>query len=122
MAAFACIWNAIGIDLGWLFLVMGLLIGGAVFPAAFTVTWKKQSRYGAVIGALGGLSAGLTAWLVTAKAYYGELTVTTTGEPYPTLAGNMASVLTGLILTIVISYIKARLVLIPIRYLLLWEP
>lgn len=106
MAAFACIWNAIGIDLGWLFLVMGLLIGGAVFPAAFTITWKKQSKYGAVAGALGGLLAGLIAWLVTAKTYYGELTVTTTGGSYPTLAGNMASVLTGLILTVVISYIK----------------
>jgi len=23
MAAFACIWNAVGVDLGWLFLVMG---------------------------------------------------------------------------------------------------
>lgn len=30
MALFACIWNLVGIDLGWLFLVMGLLIGGAV--------------------------------------------------------------------------------------------
>ncbi|KAN0115025.1 Na+/solute symporter [Hyaloscypha variabilis] len=106
MAAFACIWNAIGIDLGWLFLVMGLLIGGAVFPAAFTIIWKKQSKYGAVSGALGGLAAGLIAWLVTAKTYYGDLSVTTTGESYPTLAGNMASVLTGLIMTTVISYIK----------------
>jgi len=106
MAAFACIWNAIGIDLGWLFLVMGLLIGGAVFPAALTITWKKQSKYGAVSGALGGLAAGLIAWLVTAKTYYGELSVTTTGGSYPTLAGNMASVLTGLIVTTIISYIK----------------
>lgn len=106
MATFACIWNAIGIDLGWLFLVMGLLIGGAVFPAAFAVTWKKQSKYGAISGAVGGLCAGLTAWLVEAKVYYGELTVTTTGASYPTLAGNMAAVLTGLILTVVVSYIK----------------
>lgn len=106
MAMFACIWNAIGIDLGWLFLTMGLLIGGAVFPAALTVCWKKQSSNGALFGALGGLSAGLTAWLVTAKALYGELTITTTGSSYPTLAGNLASVLTGLGLTLVISSIK----------------
>ncbi|CZR54328.1 uncharacterized protein PAC_04212 [Phialocephala subalpina] len=103
MAAFACIWNAIGIDLGWLFLVMGLLIGGAVFPAAFAVTWKKRSKYGAVLGAVGGLCAGLIAWLVEAKVYYGELTVASTGGSYPTLAGNMAGVLTGLILTAVVS-------------------
>lgn len=41
-----------------------------------------------------------------AQSYYGELTVITTGASYPTLAGNMAGVLTGLILTVVISYIK----------------
>ncbi|KKA22892.1 hypothetical protein T310_3058 [Rasamsonia emersonii CBS 393.64] len=106
MACVACLWNGIGIDLGWLFLVMGLLIGGAVFPAAFTVTWKGQTRLGAVCGAVGGLSAGLIAWLVEAKVYYGTLNITTTGGSYPTLAGNMASVLTGLILTVFISYMK----------------
>ncbi|OAG34371.1 hypothetical protein AYO21_11490 [Fonsecaea monophora] len=106
MAAFACIWNAIGIDLGWLFLVMGLLIGGAVFPAAFAVTWKGQTRAGAIAGALCGLAAGLTAWLVEAKVHYGELSVASTGGSYPTLAGNMAGVLTGLIVTCVVSWVK----------------
>jgi SSS family transporter len=106
MAAFACIWNAIGIDLGWLFLVMGLLIGGAVFPAAFAVTWKGQTRAGAIAGALSGLAAGLIAWLVEVKVYYGEFTIATTGSAYPTLAGNMAGVLTGLIVTTVVSLVK----------------
>ncbi|KAL1969214.1 hypothetical protein VTN77DRAFT_468 [Rasamsonia byssochlamydoides] len=106
MACVACLWHGIGIDLGWLFLVMGLLIGGAVFPAAFTVTWKGQTRLGAISGAVGGLCAGLIAWLVEAKVYYGTLNVTTTGGSYPTMAGNLASVLTGLILTMAISYIK----------------
>lgn len=106
MAGFASLWNAIGIDLGWLFLVMGLIIGGAVFPAAFTVCWKGQTRLGAIGGALGGLAAGLIAWLTTAHVYFGELTVTTTGESFSTLAGNMAAVLTGLILTLTISLIK----------------
>lgn len=106
MAVFACIWNAIGIDLGWLFLVMGLLIGGAVFPAAFTVTWKGQTKAGAISGAICGLIAGLTAWLAECKVYYGELNVTTTGQSYPTLAGNMAAVLTGLLVSVVVSIIK----------------
>lgn len=106
MAIFACIWNAIGIDLGWLFLVMGLLIGGAVFPVAFAITWKKQTRAGAITGALTGLVAGITAWLVEAKVYYGELTVKTTGMEYPTLAGNLAAIGTGLIVTTVVSLIK----------------
>ncbi|KAJ7918426.1 solute symporter family transporter [Mycena leptocephala] len=106
MAIFACIWNAIGIDLGWLFLVMGLLIGGAVFPAAFAITWKGQTSLGAISGAVGGLIAGLVAWLVTARQYYGEITVATTGLEYPTLAGNLAAIMTGLILSVAVSWLK----------------
>ena len=103
MAIFACIWNAIGIDLGWLFLVMGLLIGGAVFPAAFTITWKGQTKEGAIAGAVTGLCAGLIAWLVTAHQYYGSLSVTTTGMEYPTLAGNLAAIMVGLIVSVSVS-------------------
>jgi hypothetical protein len=86
--------------------VMGLLIGGAVFPAAFTITWRKQTKAGAIAGCLSGLAAGLTAWLATAKHYYGEITIETTGLSYPTLAGNLASIMTGLIVTATISLIK----------------
>ncbi|KAF2789243.1 Na+/solute symporter [Melanomma pulvis-pyrius CBS 109.77] len=106
MAGFACIWNAASIDLGWLFLVMGLLIGGAVFPTAFAITWRKQSKAGAISGCLVGLAAGLTAWLTTAKQYYGEITVETTGLSYPTLAGNLAAIMTGLIVSVTVSLIR----------------
>ncbi|KAE9979454.1 hypothetical protein EG328_000866 [Venturia inaequalis] len=106
MAAFACIWQAVGIDLGWLFLVMGLIIGGAVFPAAFTITWKGQTKAGAISGCIVGLLAGIAAWLAEAKVHFGELTVASTGASYPTLAGNMAALFTGLIVTVVVSYIK----------------
>ena len=57
----------------------GLLIGGAVFPAAFAITWKGQTQAGALSGAVTGLCAGLIAWLVTAHQYYGSVSVTTTG-------------------------------------------
>jgi hypothetical protein len=86
--------------------VMGLLIGGAVFPTAFAITWRKQSKAGAIAGCLSGLAAGLIAWLTTAQHYYGEITVETTGLSYPTLAGNLASIMTGLIVTVTISLIK----------------
>ena len=85
---------------------MGLLIGGAVFPTAFAITWRKQSRAGAIAGCLSGLAAGVIAWLATAQSYYGKITITTTGLSYPTLAGNLASIMTGLIVTVVITYIK----------------
>ena len=103
MAVFACIWNVIGIDLGWLFLTMGLLIGGAVFPAAFAITWRGQTKAGAISGAVTGLMAGIVAWLATAHTYYGAITVATTGMEYPTLAGNLAAIMTGLIVSVVVS-------------------
>ncbi|KAJ7727980.1 solute symporter family transporter [Mycena maculata] len=106
MALVASLWNALGIDLGWLFLVMGLLIGGAVFPVAFTISWRGQTRAGAVSGAIGGLGAGLVAWLVTARQCYGEITVATTGREYPTLAGNLAALVTGLVLSVAVSLFK----------------
>lgn len=105
MAVFACIWNAIGIDLGWLFLVMGLIIGGAVFPVAFAITWKGQTRAAAIAGSLSGLAAGLIAWLAEAKRYYGAINVSTTGQEYPTLAGNLAALMTGLIVSVAVSLI-----------------
>jgi len=69
------------------------------------VIWLKQTKYGAISGAIVGLIAGLTAWLVEAKVYYGELTISTTGENYPTLAGNIAAIMTGLIVTVSVSLV-----------------
>ncbi|KAK2814124.1 hypothetical protein FQN50_000528 [Emmonsiellopsis sp. PD_5] len=106
MAGIACIWNVIGIDLGWLYYTMGLLVGGAVFPAAFAVTWKRQSKAGAISGAIGGLVAGLIAWLVETKVLYDTITIYTSGQVYPALAGCLASVFTGMIVSIVVSWMK----------------
>ncbi|EJD44289.1 Na+/solute symporter [Auricularia subglabra TFB-10046 SS5] len=105
MSVFACLWNAIGIDLGWLFLTMGVLIGGAVFPAAFAITWRGQTAAGAIAGCLVGLAAGVIAWLVTAQLVYGEVTIATTGLEYPNLAGNLGSIVVGLVATLAVSWI-----------------
>jgi hypothetical protein len=108
MSVFAVIWNLVGIDLGWLFLVMGLIIGGAVFPMAFSICWTGQSTAGAIAGPISGLCAGIIAWLVTAQQYFGELTIASTGHEYSTLAGNMAAIFTGLIMTVVVSLCKPQ--------------
>ena len=52
---------------------MGVLIGPAVLPIAFSITWDKCSALGAVAGALVGQCAGLTAWLVTTVALYDKV-------------------------------------------------
>lgn len=79
-----------------------------MFPAAFAITWRGQSRAGAISGAISGLFAGLIAWLVVAKQYFGTVTVATTGTEYATLAGNLAAVMTGLIVTVAVSLIKPQ--------------
>ena len=65
--ALSCALNVAGIDLNWLYLLMGLLIGPAVPPVSFCLTWRKATRAGAVGGALSGIVTGLLAWLIYAK-------------------------------------------------------
>ena len=42
--ALSCIFNVAGIDLNWLYLLMGLLIGPAVPPVTFALTWYAPQR------------------------------------------------------------------------------
>jgi len=106
MAVFASIWQAAGISLGWLFLFMGVVIGGAVVPVANTICWKKQTRAAAVTGAIVGCLAGIFAWLLTAGLTGGTLNVATTGTESATLAGCVASICVGGICSVVITLWK----------------
>jgi Na+(H+)/acetate symporter ActP len=46
---------------------MGIVIGSAVIPIAFSITWAKCSTAGAVGGAISGLIAAVITWICTAK-------------------------------------------------------
>ena len=89
MGALAVILNYIGIDLGYMYLLMGIICSPAVFPVAFSITWKKQSRSAAIGASIIGVVAGIISWLVTAQKLFGEITIKSTGENYPMLAGNL---------------------------------
>ncbi|KAJ3051305.1 hypothetical protein HK097_007722 [Rhizophlyctis rosea] len=106
MGVLAVILSKIGISLGYLYLLMGVVVSPAVAPVAFTLTWKKQTATGAIAGALGGFAGGLAAWLITTKALYDEINLTTTGENYPMLAGNLTSLLLSALISTVITMIK----------------
>ena len=67
MGGLSCVLHVAGISLNWLFLLMGILIGPAVPPLSFCLTWSKASRAGAISGALSGITCGILSWLVYAK-------------------------------------------------------
>ncbi|CAG8559846.1 12827_t:CDS:2 [Acaulospora morrowiae] len=103
MGALAVILNYIGIDLGYMYLLMGIICSPAVFPVAFTLTWKKQSKSAAISAALIGVVAGISVWLGTAHKLDGVITIDSTGKNYPMLAGNLTSLGVSLIITLVWS-------------------
>jgi Na+/proline symporter len=87
---------------------MGVVIGSAVCPIAFSITWAKCSCAGAVTGAIGGLCGGLITWLATARALSGTLSIATLGGDFPMLAGNVTAIGFSALLCTVISLIKPQ--------------
>lgn len=73
--------------MGFLYLMMGVVIGSAVIPAALTLTWGGQNWIAAAGTPVLGLIVALIAWLVTASKQCGTLNVECTGSNYPMLAG-----------------------------------
>ncbi|CAK0787068.1 hypothetical protein CVIRNUC_010284 [Coccomyxa viridis] len=106
MGVMAIILLEIGLSLGYVYLLMGVLIGSAVVPIACCLSWSKCTATAAISGAWGGLAASLTCWLVYTKCVYGEITLATTGDDYPMLLGNLVAILFSAFIVVVVSLIK----------------
>lgn len=94
-----------GISLGYLYLLMGVIISGAVIPASLTLLWDRQSWAAATFSPPLALACSLSAWLGTTKAQSGTLTVDTTGANNPMLAGNVVALLAPLVFVPVLSFV-----------------
>lgn len=79
MAAFSTGLYYAGISMGYLYLMMGVIISGAVLPASLTLIWDRQSWAAATFSPPLALACSLIAWLVTAKQESGDLSVLSTG-------------------------------------------
>ncbi|WFD36512.1 hypothetical protein MCUN1_003395 [Malassezia cuniculi] len=108
MAVVGIIWNYAGIDLGWLYTMMAIIIAPAVFPIFGSLSWSKTNSTACVVAMISGLVLGIMTWLVTAYGLEGEVTVASLGKSYPTLAGNLVSIMVGTIVTIVWSLISPQ--------------
>ncbi|GME45427.1 Urea active transporter protein [Neofusicoccum parvum] len=97
MASFSTGLYYAGISMGYLYLLMGVIVSSAVLPASLTLLWRRQNRAAATLSPILGLATSLVAWLATAKAQHGALTVASTGANDPMLAGNVAALLSPLV-------------------------
>jgi len=95
MGAFAIILQVMGLNLGWVYLFMGIVIGSAVIPLWNLMTWEKASGTGAVIAAWTGLVLALIAWLVGAKIQGGDVNIATLGTNEVMLSGNLVAILSS---------------------------
>jgi Na+/proline symporter len=106
MGVLAVILHYIGIDLGYLYSLMGIISSPAVVPIAFTLTWRKQTATAAISGCIVGLVAGVVVWLGVAQALFGELNLKTTYDNYPMLAGNLVSLIASGLTTVILSLLN----------------
>jgi Na+/proline symporter len=103
--------NHMGIALGWLYLFMGVLIGAAVFPIAFSISWLGCSSVAAIAGSCLGTLLGLIAWLLEGQSIGGgSITLASLGTDEAMLAGNLVSLLSSGVICVVVSLARpARL-------------
>lgn len=95
MGLFSILLFEIGLNLGWVYLFMGVVIGSAVIPLWNMMTWKKASGTGAIIAAWGGFALALTGWLSAAKIQSGEVTIDTLGRNEVMLSGNLIAIISS---------------------------
>jgi hypothetical protein len=107
MGALATAFNYIGVSMGYLYELMGCLIGSAVIPIALCISWRKCNGTGAVAGANIGFIAGIAGWLgITSRLNNGVITVETTFGDYEMLTGNLLAIGVGGLITIIWSLIS----------------
>ncbi|GAU91251.1 hypothetical protein RvY_03546-4 [Ramazzottius varieornatus] len=100
--------DILGIKLGWLYLVMGVLVGSAVIPLSLSMFWTRLTSEGMIAGAVGGCIAGLATWLGLASRLPNGLGAGSfyqnTGDDYTMLGGNLVSIFAGGFICVTVSY------------------
>jgi hypothetical protein len=108
MGALAVFLDWLGLNLGWVYLFMGIVIGSAVIPLWNMMTWKKASGTGAVIAAWAGLVCGVVSWLVACSIQSGDINIDNLGKNEPMLTGNLFAILSSGIIHYIISMMRPQ--------------
>jgi urea-proton symporter len=95
MGVFSLLLFALGLNLGWVYLFMGIVIGSAVLPLWNLMTWTKASGTGAVIAAWAGFFLAIIGWIIGAQVQSGEISVATLGTNEVMLSGNLIAIISS---------------------------
>ncbi|KAJ6068472.1 hypothetical protein N7499_010359 [Penicillium canescens] len=107
-AGFSTMLHYVGIDLGWTLYMLGVVTCPGIFPMIFTILWKRQSKAAAILSPVLGLATGLAVWLGTTSHFGGEVSVASTGEVLPCLYGTVASCLSPIIYSVLITLVRPQ--------------
>lgn len=105
-AAFSTMLHYVGANLNWTLYMLGVLTCPGIFPTVFTILWRWQNKWAAIISPLLGMATGIGVWLGSASALYGELTIASTGMTVPCVYGTTASALSPIIYSVIITLFK----------------
>ncbi|KII84015.1 hypothetical protein PLICRDRAFT_95677 [Plicaturopsis crispa FD-325 SS-3] len=106
MSGFSSVWVHIGLDLNFLFYIMGVATSGAVIPVALTMSWSKLNKVGAVAGVIGGIVLGLVVWFVAAIKLQGAITIVTLIDNQVILAAGVTALGSGGAIAVISSLIR----------------
>ncbi|XP_048249148.1 urea-proton symporter DUR3-like [Haliotis rufescens] len=98
------------LSLGWVYLFMGILIGSAVIPITLSMFWERLTSAAMMAGSIGGAIIAIVVWLSVASTYPGGLDdfLINTGQELSMLCGNLTAILSGGMITIVVSLVTNR--------------
>lgn len=74
----------------------------------FTILWRRQSKAAAILSPILGMATGLAVWLSTAHKFGRTVSVSTTGEVLPCVYGTVASFLSPILYSVVITLIRPQ--------------
>ncbi|KAI8081683.1 Sodium:solute symporter family-domain-containing protein [Halteromyces radiatus] len=106
MGVLAVLLNLTGIALGYLYTLMGVLISSAVVPLTLTLLWSKQNKLAAIVSPIFGFVAAVITWLTTTYGLYGTITVDTTSQNMPMMAGNLVALLSPIPCTLILTFLN----------------
>ncbi|CAH6723675.1 urea active transporter [[Candida] jaroonii] len=104
MAAFAIGLYYAGVSMGYLYELMGVLIGGAVIPLCLTLFNKSQNAWAAALSPPIATVLAIISWIACSKGVFGAVDVNTTFEDYSMLTGNLVALMSPCFLIPIFTY------------------